>query len=44
LPKKVKPKFVLFIPAIIWVIIVTVLLVLPGPDIPEISFLDLIYF
>jgi VanZ family protein len=40
----VKPKFVLCIPAIVWVIIVTVLLVLPGPDIPEVSFLDLIYF
>ena len=39
-----KPKFTLFIPAIVWVIIVTVLLVLPGPDIPEVSFLDIIYF
>lgn len=39
-----KPKFSLFIPAIIWVIITTVLLVLPGPDIPSVSFLDKIYF
>jgi hypothetical protein len=42
--KKVRPKFKLFIPAIAWLIITTVLLVLPGPDIPEVSFLDLIYF
>jgi len=40
----VKPKFILFIPAIAWLIITTLLLVLPGPDIPEVSFLDLIYF
>ena len=39
-----KPKFILFIPAIAWLIITTVLLVLPGPDIPEVSFLDIIYF
>ena len=39
-----KPKFILFVPAIAWVIIVTVLLVLPGPDIPDVSFLDEIYF
>lgn len=44
LRKKVKPKFSLFIPAIIWVIITTVLLVMPGPDIPSVSFLDKIYF
>jgi VanZ family protein len=40
----VKPKFILFVPAVAWVIIVTVLLVLPGPDIPDVSFLDKIYF
>lgn len=39
-----KPKFSLFIPAILWFIITTVLLVLPGPDIPSVSFLDIIYF
>ncbi len=39
-----KLRFILFIPAIIWFIITTVLLVLPGPDIPTISFLDIIYF
>ncbi len=44
LRKKVKPKFSLFIPAIVWVIITTVLLVMPGPDIPSVSFLDKIYF
>ncbi len=39
-----KLKITLFIPAILWVIITTVLLVLPGPDIPQVSFLDEIYF
>ena len=39
-----KPKFSWFIPAIIWVAITTILLVLPGPDIPTISFLDILYF
>lgn len=34
----------MFIPAIAWFIITTVLLVLPGPDIPSIGFLDKIYF
>ena len=42
--RKVKLKFSLFIPAILWFIITTVLLVLPGPDIPSVSFLDIIYF
>jgi VanZ family protein len=40
----VKLKFSLFIPAILWFIITTVLLVLPGPDIPSVGFLDIIYF
>lgn len=44
LHQKVKLRPILFIPAIIWFIITTVLLVLPGPDIPTISFLDIIYF
>ncbi|HVX28531.1 MAG TPA: VanZ family protein [Parafilimonas sp.] len=39
-----KPKFSLFIPAIVWFVIATVLLVMPGPDIPSVSFLDKIYF
>ena len=42
--RKVKLKFSLFIPAILWFIITTVLLVLPGPDIPSVGFLDKIYF
>ncbi len=42
--RKVKLKFSLFLPAILWLIITTVLLVLPGPDIPSVSFLNLIYF
>jgi len=40
----VKPKTLLFIPAIIWLIISFILLTLPGSDIPKASFLDLIYF
>ena len=39
-----KPKTLLFIPAIIWLIISFILLTLPGSDIPKASFLDLIYF
>ncbi len=39
-----KPRFTLFIPAILWLLITTFLLVLPGPDVPSISFLDIIYF
>ena len=39
-----KPRFTLFIPAILWLLITTLLLVLPGPDIPSVSFLDIIYF
>lgn len=42
--KFVKAKFSSFIPALIWIVITTILLVLPGPDIPSISFLDKIYF
>jgi len=42
--RKVKLKFSLFIPAILWFIITTVLLVLPGPDIPSVGFLNKIYF
>ena len=39
-----KLRFILFIPAIIWFVITTILLVLPGPDIPTVNFLDVIYF
>lgn len=39
---KLKP--ILFIPAIAWFIIASILFFLPGKDIPEVSFLDLIYF
>lgn len=37
-------KRILFIPAIGWFIIASILFFLPGEDIPEVSFLDLIYF
>ena len=33
-----------FIPAIIWFIIVTILLCLPGKDVPDESWLNIIYF
>lgn len=42
--KKVKLRYTWFIPAIVWFIVTTVLLVLPGPDIPSVGFLDKIYF
>lgn len=34
----------MFIPAAAWFIIASILFFLPGEDIPEVSFLDLIYF
>jgi len=37
-------KFTLFIPAVIWFIISTILLALPATDLPESSFFDLPYF
>jgi glycopeptide antibiotics resistance protein len=39
---KLKPGY--FIPAIIWFIIANTLFLMPGKDVPTISFLDLIYF
>ncbi len=39
-----KPKFVLLLPAIVWFIIIFVLLVLPGKDLPKEDFLSVIYF
>lgn len=39
-----KPHFTSFIPAGIWFIITTFLLVIPGSDIPKANFLDEIYF
>ena len=39
-----KLKAVSFIPVIIWFILANVLLLLPGKDIPDVSFLDEIYF
>jgi VanZ family protein len=37
-------KITQFIPVIAWFIIANVLLLMPGKDLPEVSFLDLIYF
>jgi VanZ family protein len=37
-------KFTSFIPAIIWFIISTILLALPGNDLPQSSFFDFPYF
>ena len=39
-----KLKAVSFIPVIIWFILANILLLLPGKDIPDVSFLDEIYF
>jgi glycopeptide antibiotics resistance protein len=39
---KLKPGY--FIPAIIWFIIANILFLMPGKDVPTVSFLDLIYF
>jgi VanZ family protein len=39
-----KLKFNYFIPAIIWFIIANFLFFMPGQDLPEVSFLDEIYF
>ncbi|HEY2727175.1 MAG TPA: VanZ family protein [Parafilimonas sp.] len=39
-----KIKAVQFIPAIIWFIIANILFLMPGKDVPEIGFLDEIYF
>lgn len=42
--QKVKLHYAWFIPAIGWLIVTTILLVLPGPDIPSVGFLDKIFF
>jgi hypothetical protein len=42
--KKVKLRYTWFIPAIVWLILTTILLVLPGPDLPSVGFLDKIFF
>ncbi len=39
-----KPSFVKFIPAIFWFLLITILLCLPGKDIPKVDFLDYINF
>ncbi|MBV9961912.1 MAG: VanZ family protein [Parafilimonas sp.] len=39
---KIKPAY--FIPAIVWFIIANILFLMPGPDVPSVSFLDIIYF
>ena len=41
---QVKIKILQFIPAVIWFIIANILFLMPGPDVPTISFLDVIYF
>lgn len=39
-----RPRLILFIPGFLWFILIFVLLILPGSDIPEVHFLDGIYF
>jgi VanZ family protein len=41
---QVNIKVIQFIPAVIWFIIANILFLMPGPDVPTISFLDVIYF
>jgi VanZ family protein len=44
LSKKLKSRYILFVPAIIWFLATTFLLTIPGSDLPKASFLDDIYF
>jgi hypothetical protein len=44
LSEKVKPKIISFLPALVWLIMTFVLLVLPGSDIPKASIFDFLYF
>jgi len=37
-------KIIQFIPVIAWFIMANILLLMPGKDLPEVSFLDMIYF
>ncbi len=39
-----KLKAVSFLPLIVWFIIANILFLMPGEDVPEVNFLDLIYF
>src|SRR5258708_696591 len=41
---QMKLKAVYFIPSIAWFVIANILLLMPGKDIPDVSFLDEIYF
>ena len=42
--RNLKPRFLLFIPALIWVIVIYVLLTLPESDLPQSPVFDIIYF
>ena len=42
--KNLKPRAKLFIPAAVWFIVIFILLVMPGDDIPSSHFFDVIYF
>jgi len=44
LSKKLKLKLLGFIPGIVWFLVVFILLIMPGSDIPSNDFFDLIYF
>jgi VanZ family protein len=44
LAKKLKLKILSFLPALLWLIFTVILLVMPGPDIPEEPFFEIIYF
>src|SRR6266487_1570311 len=39
-----KPKFISFLPALVWLIITFTLMVMPASDIPQAPIFDIIYF
>ena len=39
-----KPRIIAFVPAAVWLIISIILLTLPGSDIPQSSFFEIVYF
>lgn len=42
--KKVKPKFISFLPALVWLTITFILMVMPASDIPQAPIFNIIYF
>lgn len=42
--KNLKTTFLSYLPAVLWTALIYILLVIPGSDLPEADFFDLIYF